>query len=99
MTDAELTALVAQIRGETGTPDPYATAIACAWPLVEEARLTVTPGMNGWQAAQCNWSSQGETTAVGMTNHRRWIEAKTASRAICLAYLQAKGVAIPRFAL
>jgi hypothetical protein len=34
-----------------------------------------------------------------MTNHRRWIEAKTASRAICLAYLQAKGVAIPRFAL
>lgn len=63
----------------------YSTEISAAWEVAEKLHLTVTPGIRGWRAARCNWSQSGETTAVGMTNHRQWVEAETAPLAICLA--------------
>ncbi len=61
-------------------PPDYSRDIAAAWPLAEEARLTVSPIEGGWHARQdaLNYDS----TASNGTN---------AAEAIARAWLKAKG--------
>jgi hypothetical protein len=74
-------------RALEARPRPYSTDIAAAWEVVERLRLTVTPHLDSWRAARCNWGQSGEINAVGMTNSRPWVEAETAPLAICRAAL------------
>ena len=66
-----------------------------AWLIAEKLRLTVTPSFDGWEVFYANASSsQRDCQYIGTTNRQKWIEHKSASKAICLCALHQLGIVL-----
>jgi hypothetical protein len=82
---------------------PYATDVALALSLAARERITITPGRSVfdperhvWEAGRCNASGTAQGTRwIGMTNDRVWQRSASMPVAVCLAVLDAHGVAVP----